>query len=137
MSTENEAIDVNEVRKDLEALDKAPTGVISSLLLSLVFNQTAPVAARTVAAAAVKRLRTFEEIELPEGSKLLPLDDLAAATIAHSLGYYDQREAECDHFGGDTSEAPSNTAVESLARLIETSDLYVVIHDFEKFEDHE
>src|ERR1035437_7750027 len=111
MSTENEVnevIDIDEVRKDLAELDKAPIGVISSLLLAIAFNKTAPIAARTIAVAAAKRLKTFEEIELPEGSKLLPLDALAAATIAHYLGYYEQSQADCtEHFPID-EDVPSN-----------------------------
>jgi len=128
-------IDTNDVQGNLQNLDKLPTGALATLALALTFNRTAPVAVRTLAAVLTKRLNSLAEIEVPEGGRLLTLDSLAPKTIAHSLGLYEQSETGCDHFDG--VEAPDEEQVASLIRLIEASDIYVVVRDFEAFEQAE
>jgi hypothetical protein len=129
--------DVNEIRNTLERLDALPTGALSTIMMALAFNKTAPVSVRTSAIVTAKRLSALAEIELPAGSRVVPLNSDAAATIAHSLRYYEESEADCtEHFPIDR-DVPSNTEVESLTRLIESSDLYVVVRDFEAFDSRE
>jgi hypothetical protein len=135
--------DVNEIRNTLERLDALPTGALSTIMMALAFNKTAPVSVRTSAIVTAKRLSALAEIELPAGSRVVPLNSDAAATIAHSLRYYEESEADCtEHFRFERNlpidrDVPSNTEVESLTRLIESSDLYVVVRDFEAFDSRE
>jgi hypothetical protein len=128
-------LDVNDVQGNLQKLDKLPTGAIATLMMALIFNRTVPDTVRTLSAVVAKRLNTLAEIDIPAGARLLTLDSLAPKTIAHSLGLYEQSETGCGHFDG--VEAPDEEQVASLIRLIEASDIYVVVRDFEAFEQAE
>lgn len=128
-------IDTNDVQGNLQKLNKLPTGALATLAMALTFNRTAPVEVRTLAAVLTKRLNSLAEIEVPEGGRLLPLNPVAPKTIAHCLGLYEQSETGCGHFDG--VEVPDDEQISSLIRLIEASNIYVVVRDFEAFEQAE
>lgn len=128
-------IDFNDVDNNLKKLDTLPNGALALILMALALNRTAPISARTLAMVAANRLKSLEEITIPEGGKLILLGSLAPATISHSLGLYEESEKGCNHFDG--VEAPSNDQVAMLARLIDASDVYVVVRDFKAFDEAE